>query len=38
MTTTILTADVFGTDISYTFSPANDIFVLAGGTRLVADG
>lgn len=38
MTTTILTADVIGTDISYTFSTVNDIFVLAGGTRLVGDG
>jgi Ca2+-binding RTX toxin-like protein len=38
MTTTILTTDVIGTNLSYTFGAAGDIFVLAAGTRLVADG
>jgi Ca2+-binding RTX toxin-like protein len=38
MPTTILTTDVIGSNLTYTFNSAGDIFVLAAGTRLVADG
>ena len=38
MPTTILTTDTFGTNLTYTFNTAGNIFVLAAGTRLVGSG
>ena len=38
MTTTLVTTDAIGTNLTYTFSVAGDIFALAAGTRIVADG
>jgi Ca2+-binding RTX toxin-like protein len=38
MTTTILTTDVIGSNLTYTFTTAGDIFVLAANTRFIADG
>ncbi len=38
MTTTILTTDVIGSNLTYTFTLTGDIFVLAANTRLIADG
>ncbi len=38
MPTTILTTDVTGTNVTYTFSTAGDTFAVAAGTRLTADG
>jgi Ca2+-binding RTX toxin-like protein len=38
MATTTLTTDVIGTNQTYTFSTTGDTFVLAAGTRFVADG
>jgi serralysin len=38
MTTTILTTDIIGSNLTYSFTLAGDIFVLAANTRFVADG